>query len=241
MKHSKTSMPLYYQIVTDIKEKIEKGTFLPGEKLPTESSLSEEYGVSRVTVRNALNALKETGLVEHRVNKGYFIAQMGEKIGGHEGFSLYDDLVSMGIKPSSKILSMTTEKCGTKLSGIFGCRTDDFVIVIHRLRLANDIPFAVEMNYLPFHLFEGINPWSLEETSLIKVMEEEFGIRIAYATQTLKAVLPTPEEKKLLQLTANIPQLYIKSKVYDKQENIVKYAKVIYRTDVVEYSFVWNQ
>lgn len=241
MNRSKVSMPLYYQIVTDIKDKIEKGIFLPGEKIPTENTLSKTYNVSRVTVRNALNALKDTGLVEHRVNKGFYVAQITGKAGGHDDFSLYDDLVAMGLTPASKIISMTTEKCGTGLSGIFGCAPEDFVIVIHRLRLANGVPFAIERNYLPFSVFEGINPWELENESLIKVMEEQFGIRITYTTQTLKAVAPTQEEKELLELSSNAPLLYIKSRVYDKNETVVKYAKVIYRTDVVEYSFSWNR
>ena len=240
MKDLNISMPLYYQIVSDIKAKIEEGILAPGDKLPTENSLSKNYEVSRVTVRNALNALVETKLVERQPNRGYFVAKLHEGVTSHKGYSLYDDLVEAGYEPGSKIISMTTESCGSHQANIFGCDPEDLVIVIHRIRLADQVPFAEEMNYLPSWIFEGINPWEMETRSLIEIMEKQFGVRIAYSMQTLKAKLPTREQKEMLNLTSNAPQLSIRSKVYDKNGKVVKYTKVFFRTDIVEYSFVWT-
>lgn len=240
MKDLNVSMPLYYQIVSDIKAKIEDGILAPGDKLPTENALSKTYQVSRVTVRNALNALVDTKLVERQPNRGYFVAKIRDGITNHKGFSLYDDLKTAGFTPGSKIISMTTENCGSHLASIFECEPEDLVIVIHRIRLADQVPFAEEINYLPSAIFEGINPWEMENRSLIEIMEAEFGVRIAYSMQTLKAKLPTREQKEMLELTSGSPQLSIRSKVYDKSGNVVKYTKVFFRTDIVEYSFVWT-
>lgn len=240
MKNLNVSMPLYYQIVSDIKAKIEEGILAPGDKLPTENTLSKTYQVSRVTVRNALNALVETKLVERQPNRGYFVAKLRESVTSHKGFSLYDDLVAAGYTPGSKILSMTTESCGSRLASIFGCDPEDLVIVIHRIRLADQVPFAEEVNYLPSWIFEGINPWEMEAKSLIEIMETQFGVKIAYSMQTLKAKVPTKEQKEILNLTSNAPHLSIRSKVYDKSGKVVKYTKVFFRTDIVEYSFVWT-
>ena len=135
---------------------------------------------------------------------------------------------------------MTTESCGSRLASIFGCAPEDLVIVIHRIRLADQVPFAEEVNYLPSWLFEGINPWEMETKSLIEIMETQFGVKIAYSMQTLKAKVPTKEQKEVLNLTTNAPQLSIRSKVYDKSGKVVKYTKVFFRTDIVEYSFVWT-
>ena len=207
MKNLNVSMPLYYQIVSDIKAKIEEGILAPGDKLPTENTLSKTYQVSRVTVRNALNALVETKLVERQPNRGYFVAKLRESVTSHKGFSLYPE---------------------------------DLVIVIHRIRLADQVPFAEEVNYLPSWIFEGINPWEMETKSLIEIMETQFGVKIAYSMQTLKAKVPTKEQKEILNLTSNAPHLSIRSKVYDKSGKVVKYTKVFFRTDIVEYSFVWT-
>ena len=107
-------------------------------------------------------------------------------------------------------------------------------------KLADQVPFAEEVNYLPSWIFEGINPWEMETKSLIEIMETQFGVKIAYSMQTLKAKVPTKEQKEILNLTSNAPHLSIRSKVYDKSGKVVKYTKVFFRTDIVEYSFVWT-
>ena len=71
-------------------------------------------------------------------------------------------------------------------------------------------------------------------------METQIGVKIAYSIQTVKAKGPTKEKKEILNLKSNAPHLSIRSKVYDKSGKVVKYTKVFFRTDIVEYSFVWT-
>lgn len=243
MKNPENSMPLYYQIVTDIKRKIVDEQYLPGDKLPTEKNLSSEYKVSRVTVRNALKALTELGYVEQQPYKGYFVSriQRTEQLRRNpECFSFYEDLKAAGHKPGSKIISMTTIKAGSYLSSIFHCDKEEPMIELHRIRLADGVPFADEVNYMKAGQFSGINPWDLENRSLISVMEKDFGVMIAYCKQTLRAKRPTKEQKEWLNIKGGEPHLSVHSRAYDKDGNMLKYTKVLHRTDIIEYSFTWS-
>lgn len=241
MNESSSSIPLYYQVATDIKSKIEEGKLIPGEKLPTENKLSDEYQVSRVTVRNALNALVESDVVEHQENKGYYVKKLGKSFATpNKGHSLHRYLEEQGFKTYSKILSMQVISCEGRMKKIFNLEDGDTLIKFNRVRYVENQPFALETNYLPFKIFEGIDFSAVEEGSLVKVMEDQFHVQIAYSTQKLKPKFPTQEEKQILELTSNGPLLYIRSKLVDTQEELLKYGEVLFRTDVVEYSFTWT-
>ena len=84
------------------------------------------------------------------------------------------------------------------------------------VRYADGVPFALEHIYLPGDLFEGINPWELENSSMIRIMEEEFHIEIAYSTQTLNPKVPTAQQAELLELKSRKPLLAISSDIVNK-------------------------
>lgn len=233
-----SSMPLYYQIVSDIKQQIKDGVLLPGDKLPAENTLSQTYQVSRVTVRKALDDLCALGLTERRPNRGHFVARIkDDRKNGKR--SLHDTLLSSGRVPTSRILSMTTEPASPSQSRHFGIPQGEPVILIHRVRYADGVPFALEHIYLPGDLFEGINPWALENSSMIRIMEEEFHIEIAYSTQTLNPKVPTAQQAELLELKSRKPLLAISSDIVNKDGRVVKHTETLFVADVVEYTFTW--
>ena len=233
-----SSMPLYYQIVSDIKQQIKDGVLLPGDKLPAENTLSQTYQVSRVTVRKALYDLCALGLTERRPNRGHFVARIkDDRKNGKR--SLHDTLLSSGRVPTSRILSMTTEPASPSQSRHFGIPQGEPVILIHRVRYADGVPFALEHIYLPGDLFEGINPWELENSSMIRIMEEEFHIEIAYSTQTLNPKVPTAQQAELLELKSRKPLLAISSDIVNKDGRVVKHTETLFVADVVEYTFTW--
>lgn len=233
-----SSMPLYYQIVSDIKQQIKDGMLLPGDKLPAENTLSQTYQVSRVTVRKALDDLCALGLTERRPNRGHFVARIkDDRKNGKR--SLHDTLLSSGRVPTSRILSMTTEPASPSQSRHFGIPQGEPVILIHRVRYADGVPFALEHIYLPGDLFEGINPWELENSSMIRIMEEEFHIEIAYSTQALNPKVPTAQQAELLELKSRKPLLAISSDIVNKDGRVVKHTETLFVADVVEYTFTW--
>lgn len=235
-----TSQPLYYQILLNLREKIARGELAPGKKLPAEKELMDEYGVSRVTVRRALKELCALGITEHRGKRGHFVATLRDqtyKINPNR--SLFDQTRAAGREASSKILSMSTIEASKNKAALFSIEKDAPLLEIVRLRYIDDVPFSTERLLLPPDLFEGINPWEMEHRSFIDIMMSDFGIDIAYSTQSLNPQIPSKQEAELLNLSTRHPLLMITSYTYDRSGRLVKLTEMLTNTDIMEYSFTW--
>src|SRR5712692_298719 len=103
-------IPLYYQLENLLREKIMSGSFATGDRLPTESDLIHQYGVSRITVRQALTALAEEGLIERRQGRGTFVAERKTKGRSFEGqihlTGSLDEIIAMGLATPVKVIEM---------------------------------------------------------------------------------------------------------------------------------------
>ena len=239
MVNDSTSQPLYYRILLDLREKIERGKLTPGTRLPSEKELMEEYGVSRVTIRHVLKELCDLGVTEHRGKRGHFVATLRDKTRFNPNRSLFNQTLSTGRTPSSKIISMSTIEASTNKAALFGIKKGDPLIEIVRLRNMDGMPFSIERLLLPPDLFEGINPWAMEHRSFIDIMSEDFGIDMAYSTQLLDPMVPDKHQAELLNMSMRKPLLMIRSFVYDRLGHLVKLTEMLTNTDIMEYSFTW--
>lgn len=234
-----STVPLYYQIVTDIKQQIQNGILKPGYKLPAESTLCQTYQVSRVTVRNALEELCSMGLVKREPNKGHFVAKIKNRQMTNSR-SMYEAIVASGRVPSSRIISMSTQPATAAQAHLFGIPLNAPVVVIYRVRFADGTPVSLEHIYLPEELFPGINPWDLEHQSLVRIMQEQFHVEIAYSNQTLTPTIPSKRQMELLNLTGKRPLVAVSSSIVNTEGRVVKYTESLQVTDVMEYTFTWN-
>lgn len=235
----KNHIPLYHQIVSAIKQQIMDGELKNGDKIPTEKWLSEHFEVSRVTVRKALKDLMEQGFVEKRPNKGSFVIQPKYDKELSRMRSMHQELLAAGVLPSSKIISYQIIEADQWCTEYLGCKEGNQVIVIERIRYADDRPFAHQILYLPQKMFPEFNPWKLVDHSLHDIMQDEYKIDISHSTQSITAKLLTKEETKELKIRSNNPILHIKSTVYTKDNEVCEYADTHFITDVVRYSFTW--
>lgn len=237
---SDLSIPLYYQIVTSIKDEIEGSILKPGDRLATESSFCEMFKVSRATVRKAMEELISLDLIERRRKRGYYVKQIKMTDKGKSIRSLHDTLLQSGHIPSSKVISMTTGPCSPEIAKCSQCEPGKPMIKIKRLRLSDGKPLAMETIHMPADRFEGLNPWDMEKESLMRILVEKLGVQIRYSIHTLEPKIPTKEQMQHLNLQSKQPLLYIKSTLVDKNDEVVKYTEILYMTDVLEYSFTWE-
>ena len=235
----KDAIPLYHQIVAGLKEQINAGELVSGEKIPTEKWLSEHYGVSRVTVRKALENLTEEGYVEKRPNKGCYVLQPKFEKNFSRMRSLHQELVDAGITPSSKIISYQEVEADSWVCKHLGCKQGEIVLVIKRIRYADERPFAEQTIYLPKYLFEDFNPWLLKEESLHDIMEKQYHVEILHSEQNITATMSEKEKMRELDLKKEQPILHIRSTVYTKDDKICEYSDTYFLTNVVRYSFAW--
>lgn len=228
------SIPLHLQVRNSLRNDIFKGNYT--EKIPPEHELMNKYSVSRATIRRAIRTLVDDGMLESRQGLGTFVAvrPIEEWLGNLSTF--FDIIGERGLTPDIKVLRQGIVEAPQDAATIFGVPRLYETI---RLRLANDTPVVLETQYYPLEIGEKLALLDLSNVSTYDVLETELGLNLWEARQTIGAIIPAAEEKKLLGMTAE-PSCALLSKrlVLDHDGNPLEYEKSIYRAD--NYAFRIN-
>lgn len=213
MNHN-SAVPLYAQLVEQLKQDIENGVFNKTGKIPTEAELAAQYQVSRITVRRAVDDLVNQGLVEKKQGKGTFITsqKFSRRLdSGPLGFT--EMCHSMGLEPSTQILK--TEICVPKSAEVrnsLQLKDGEPAIYISRLRLANGKSLAMEESYYPLE-YSDLLTLNLEKESIYTYLREVKGIELRSTTIRLSIVRADAKLSKLLGVPRNAAQLEIRGVV----------------------------
>ncbi|MFL0268635.1 GntR family transcriptional regulator [Candidatus Clostridium radicumherbarum] len=227
-------VPIYAQLEELIKQKIKEGVYLKGEALPTERELTELFGVSRMTIRQAISNLVYEGVLYRIRGKGAFVSkELIEKKIEIESFS--DDMKKRGLTPSSKVIFFEKITPDEEVRLKLKLREDEKVYFLNRLRLANNEPMAIEYCYLPEKYFPGLTKYNLIECSLYTIMKEEYNVAFNYMKQNIKAINISKKEADMLLGKSKGVGLVSFKIIYNEDENPVEYTKTIYHHE--RYSF----
>src|ERR1700730_5384190 len=165
-------IPLYFQIAENLKQAIEEGALKPGERVNNELDLAERLGVSRPTVRHAVQRLVEQGLVSRRRGLGTVV--VAPRILRSVALtSLYDDLLANHRHPATTVLTAREIRAGDELASVLVLPAGAAVLSVERLRLADGIPLAIMHNYLPAGLLKGRPEDVLEKTGLYELLRNQ--------------------------------------------------------------------
>lgn len=208
------STPLYKQLEETLRKEIDSGKQAPGSRFPTENELSQSYQVSRVTVRKALDELSKQGYLTRKPGKGTFVAE--KKIQrGLSGVLCYSDMCRvMGYTPGAKTIKVALEEPTEEQAELLELEKDEPMLVVERLRLADEKPVLLEINRFPeefFFLFDK----NLNDASLYGIIKAEKGIVFTQSSKTVEIVFANYQEAKYLGVTKGYPLLSIKSIVQD--------------------------
>lgn len=225
-------VPLYYQVSKRIQEAITSGQLAPGARLENEISLCDRLGLSRPTIRKAIQELVDKGLLVRRRGVGTQVVH-GQVTRGVELTSLHDDLVRSGKKPTTKLLSLEVLKADNFTAEQLACPVGTEVVRIERLRFADGAPVALMVNWLPAN-FRGISVTDLEEIGLYQWLRMQ-GITIRVAKQKIGARRATPRETELLDVENGSALLTMDRNAYDDEGHAIEYGHHCYRPDL--YSF----
>jgi DNA-binding GntR family transcriptional regulator len=224
--------PLYYQISTRIEAAIRSGQLPPGARLETEAVLSDRLGLSRPTVRRAIQELVDKGLIVRRRGIGTQVVQ-GTLTREVELTSLWDDMARTGQSPSTHLLACEILPADELVSVQLGVEVGSPVLHLRRLRLADGVPVAVLENSLPEE-FTTISADDLAERGLYQVLRTR-GVTMRVARQTIGARRATPGEARLLDIDRNGPLLTMDRTAYDASGRAAEFGRHAYRPDL--YSF----
>ncbi|MBZ1504875.1 MAG: GntR family transcriptional regulator [Latilactobacillus curvatus] len=235
MVNSKNKQPLYNQLVDALKIKIENEMNV-NDRLPSERELSIQYGLSRTTVRIALNELELMGYVHRQHGKGTFVSNVIKGQTDLSGtYSFTEQMKSLGKDPETQILSFKTMKANQFIAEGLGIEQDTEIIKIKRLRLADKEPMMLERTYLPLSKFPDLNLESLQSAPLYDLFIKKYNQTVKVADEILSVGIMTAKDAQQLKFYEGAPVLKLKRTTYNNKNEIIEYTLSVARGDKFTY------
>jgi GntR family frlABCD operon transcriptional regulator len=227
--------PLYQQVEASIRNKIREKVYLPGEQLPTEDELCEIYGVSKITIRKAFKLLTENGLVERLRGKGTFVSQKKEslKLSGVYGFT--NALSNRGHTIRYTVLHSKIIKASTFLANKLKIKENDKVCNIKRLMWEDGAPIGIDDFYASEEKYPTLFKKGSQNTSLYKLLEEDYAVEAVNSTIEIKGLTASPELAELLQCITEDPLFVLEKVGRDKYQNPIHFSISTVRCDRISY------
>ncbi|MBQ3338718.1 MAG: GntR family transcriptional regulator [Atopobiaceae bacterium] len=215
--------PIYLQLREVVRSKIEEGEYLPGMAIPSENELSEMYGVNRLTVRNAVDALVNEGLLRRIQGKGAFVVgdRLERDLDSLSGFR--QTIHERNAEPGTKVLAKTRRKAGGKYARIFGIGEDDDIFYVRRLNTANGEPISVEHTFIPAAKVPKLDGIDLGVFSLYEVYGF-YGVSPVRAYETLDLVTLEARDARMLGVDPGQVVLLFTCYTYDKDDDVIEYT-----------------
>lgn len=235
-------MPKYYQLKKKIIHEIEMGKYTSDGLIPSERRLMEDYQVSRITVRKAIDELVVEGYLYKIQGKGTYV-KMEDK--GNDLFSLVSctqAVRSMGMTPTKRVIVSQLLFADKKRARALNLSNTDQVFQLGRVLYANDEPLNYTLTYLPVKLFPGLEKHNFAKASLYQILAEEYHLNITKAKRTVEAVLVEEDLAQYLDIEVGMPVILFGCTTWGEvngQELPVESFKCYYRTD--KYKFYIDQ
>lgn len=228
-------LPLYYQLMDIILNKIEHGELAENDQLPSERELCDAYKVSRTTVRQTMQELEKEGYIYKIHGKGTFVSPKVYNQSLVKFYSFTEEMKKAGIQPSTKVFSFGKVTGEGKVAKIMNLADDEEVYKITRLRLADEEPMIYETSYVPVKRFMNLSSERLEQTPMYEIFRQEYNVSITKATESFKAVSARNEEAEFLHIMEGSPCLMLKRITYEQNE-VIEYTVSIARGDKFTYT-----
>jgi GntR family transcriptional regulator len=222
--NSESNIPYYIQLIEVLNEKIAEGQWKPGDKIPSETELCVNYGVSRTVVRQALREIELDGLILRRKGKGTFVAQpkinesLVQKLTG-----FYQDMVDQGRKPVTKVLQFDVQPVVSKVAALLNLEPGAPVFCIERQRFVENVPVVLVTTYISYALCPTLADYDLSNRSLYSLLEGEFGLVISHGRRTIEAVAASKREAQLLMVEEFDPLLLLESVICMEDGTPIEY------------------
>jgi DNA-binding GntR family transcriptional regulator len=228
-------VPMYYQVAQQLEHAIETGELAPGTRLDGELALANQLGVSRPTLRRAIEYLVDRGYLVRRRAVGTQVVHPKVRR-PVELSSLYDDLTASRKNPRTTVLSIDRVPATDAAAHALGLEEGTGVLAVERLRYADGQPLAIMRNWLPLGLVE-LDAGRLERAGLYQLMRAA-GINLHLASQTIGARGASGAEAKLLQASRGEPLLTMSRTTYNENGQPVELGDHLYRASLYSFEIV---
>lgn len=217
-------LPLYLRIRRTIRSQIDSGAFTPGAAIPSESDLAQQYGTTKLTIRNTIDGLIDEGLLFRVQGKGTFVThglQANSPSRGPRGFRASQS--DLQHHPSVRVLETSLRPAGAHYARLFEVSPESNLFQVRRLNRVDGEPFAIESALVPCELFPGIETIDVSLFSLYEFYALR-GHEVVRAQEWLEACNLKPREAQLLRGSVDDPALGIRCVSYDANDRALEYV-----------------
>lgn len=232
-----SSAPLYRQFETILRERIGSGEWVENEKIPSENELCRLSGLSRMTVRGVLSELANEGLLLRIQGKGTYVAPRKLKMGSTAYAGIREQLEDMGLRTQTRLTAFQQINANAKISHMLDVEIDSQVQYIQRVRYIGEQPVSIHQSYLPLELTKNLGLHDLEGRQLCHILQEHYGLRARFSTQTLESTRGLRNEAKILDIRQGDPVLLLEEINRLENRKIFEFTQVLFRGDLVKLQF----
>jgi GntR family transcriptional regulator len=202
----------------------------PGEPLPAERDLARELGVARMTLRRAVDSLVADALLVRRQGSGTFLAphKVAQRL---SATSFSADMRARGLRPGARTVSGAQSPAGVVVAAVLGIAPTATVLHVRRLRLADDVPMAIEDLHVPMDLVPGLTGQDLQDRSFYDVLAERYGLTVVSGTQTVEAALTAERDAHDLEVPVGSPAFCFERTSRVATGRVVEFVRSVYRGD----------
>jgi len=226
-----SSAPIYRQIAEAVGALLASGVLPPGYVLPPERVLCAQFGISRMTLRQAMSLLDREGLINSRRGVGTMVRHSRLRKHLQEALSFSEEIRARGGRPESRLISFDRAIPTPLVRDFFELHEQQKVYEVQRVRLKDGEPLALELARLPERLCPGLERFDLARGSLYEILEQSYGLSPETCDEEISSEIPSSEQRKLLSLPARTAVLVINRKTYMEDGRPLELTRSVFRGD----------
>ncbi len=227
-------IPLYYQLKEELLKKISSKHWKPGAKIPSEKELCETYGVSRITVRKALDEFVRSGLLVRQRGKGTFVTNLSTEQRLSKFYSFSESLKQQGMDEYVNVIHFDRITAPDDVAEHLGMETPGAVFKLTRLRMVDLTPYTLETSYIPVAVCPQLCAETVAENGLYNSMRAR-GVFPDRVIEKFRATVIRKEEAELMELKVGMPAMHLERVTYFGTR-IIEYCSSIVRGDFFTYT-----
>ncbi len=232
----RSPVPLYYQFKQSLLGRFENNEFSAGQPIPPEMDLMHEYGISRATVRRAMQEMEQEGYIHRTPGRGTFVLRTRIRRGLTRLSSFTEDMQARGQTVTSRLLEFAVKAPPPYIAEQFDVGQDELLLYIYRLRLADGLPVVINESYLRPPAGISISEKEVQGAVSLWALLEHKGLRLLEADRVIEAVLASEERAALLDVPVGTALLQVEGMAYIANHVPLEYSLVITSGDRYKYS-----
>jgi GntR family transcriptional regulator len=227
--------PLYAQIKQLLRQRILDGTYQPHQQMPSEAEMMASFGVSRITVRQALSDLQNEGLIFRLHGKGSFVSKPKafQDLGRLQGFG--EAMREHGYESYNRLVSLRAVTPSPTVAERLACPKRGKVTELKRLRFLNREPISLDVSYLPTHIGQRLAKEDLATRDVFVILENDYGLALGHADLQIGSTLADETLATQLRVEEGSPVLHIERTTHLTDGTPIDHEHLYYRGDAFQY------